>query len=350
SDFISAPGEELLIWTPSQSGARLQEYQIETGGLTPIGFEIESGLASLDAYQNEILTLSRSGVMRLRDRADGRQILEYRGRGLQTAIRTSRGVFIGKAAQGLLDSAILQVNTATRETVPLDSETDLVFFLEYDERRGRLFAIGIQQNADREATTVVEVFEGTNLDRRRTILEIPGEYLDAELIHDPVTGTAYTTLDDRGGILRWDGARVSALLRNHRHIPRKIYLQGEFLVTLNRDGSVSVLDRSRGEPVIDLYVASGGQGSWVALRADGRFIASNDRLARDTFLSLNQPDTTLRSQRIEIQELELERVDDSREGDPRIHRFDSAEDHEDPDSDSEGDQFDPFSGEPAPSS
>ncbi len=348
SDFISAPGQELLVWTPSNSNARLQEYQIETGRLTPTALQVDSSLAAIDAYQNEILTLSRSGVLELRDRTDGSRLLEYRGRSLQTAIRTSRGVFIGKAAQGLLDSAILQVNTSTRETVPLDSETDLVFFLDYDERRGRLFAIGIRRNGGGETTTVVEVFEGTNLDRRRTILEITGEYLDAELIHDPVTGTAYTTLDDRGGILRWDGARVSELLRNHRHIPRKIYLQGEFLVTLNRDGSISVLDRSRGEPVIDLYVADDGQGSWVAIRADGRFIASDDRLARESFLSLNQSATTLGAQRIDIRERELEQVDDSREDDPSIHRFDSAEDEDDGESD--GELFDPFSGEPAPSS
>ncbi|MFW5694203.1 MAG: WD40 repeat domain-containing protein [Alkalispirochaeta sp.] len=351
SRFIATPGQELLVWTPSNAGARLQEYTIETGLLTPSALDIGSGLASLDAYENEVLTLSRSGVLELRDRTDGQQLMEYRGRGLQTAIRTSRGVFIGKAAQGLLDSSILRVNTDTRETVPLDSEADLVFFLDYDERRGRLFAIGIRENNRRETTTVVEVFEGTQLDRRRTILEIPGEYLDAELIHDPVTGTAYTTLDDRGGILRWDGSRVSELLRNHRHIPRKIYLQGEFLISLNRDGTVSVLDRSRGEPVIDLYVAGGGDGSWVAIRTDGRFIASHDRLATNEFLSLNEAGATLRERRIDIREQELDQVEDSSTT-PRIHRFDSAGDDDDDQDQEESDseEFDPFSGDPAPSS
>lgn len=348
SDFIDAPGQDLLVWTPSNSAARLQEYQIESGQLNPLAFDIGSGLASLDAYEDEILTLSRSGVLELRNRSTGNLLMDYRGRGLQSAIRTSRGVFIGKAAQGLLDSAILRVNTDTRETVPLDSESDLVFFLDYDERRGRLFAIGVRRDAHGETTTIVEVFEGTNLDRRRTILEISGEYLDAELIHDPITGSAYTTLDDRGGILRWDGSRVSELLRNHRHIPRKIYLQGDFLVSLNRDGSVSVMDRSRGEPVIDFYVADDGQGSWVALRADGRFIASEDELATDEFLSLNDG-RSLRSRRIEIREQQLNQVEDSAEEDSRIHRFDSADDDEGS-NENDSDFFDPFSGDPAPSS
>jgi hypothetical protein len=342
SDFIDAPGQGLLVWTPSNADARLQEYQIETGILTPLALQIGSGLASLDAYEDEILTLSRSGVLELRSRDSGDLLMDYRGRGLQTAIRTSRGVFIGKAAQGLLDSAILRVNTETRETVPLDSETDLVFFLDYDERRGRLFAVGIRRDDDGATTTVVEVFEGTNLSRRRTILEIAGEYLDAELIHDPITGTAYTTLDDRGGILRWDGSRVSELQRNHRHIPRKIYLHGDFLVSLNRDGSVSILDRSRGEPIMDFYVIDDDQGSWVAIRADGRFVASVDELVAEQYLSLNESGTTLPSRRIELRQEQLENVEDSDNEDSNIHRFDSADDG--------NGGFDPFSGDPAPSS
>ncbi len=355
SDFIEAAGQDLLVWTPSNADARLQEYQIESGELTPLPFDIGSGLASLDAYEDEILTLSRSGVVELRHRSTGNLLMDYRGRGLQAAIRTSRGVFIGKAAQGLLDSSILRVNTDTRETVPLDSESDLVFFLDYDERRGRLFAIGVRRNDRGDTSTIVEVFEGANLTRRRTILEISGEYLDAELIHDPVTGSAYTTLDDRGGILRWDGSRVSELLRNHRHIPRKIYLQGDFLVSLNRDGSVSVMDRSRGEPVMDFYVADDNRGSWVALRADGRFIASADELATEEFLSLNEG-RSLRARRIDIREEELDEVEDVEESDSRIHRFDSAEDGDDEtdgtdESQEDGSEsFDPFSGDPAPSS
>jgi acid stress-induced BolA-like protein IbaG/YrbA len=342
SDFIAAPGQELLVWTPANSEARLQEYQIDTGRLTPLALQVGSGLASLDAYEDEILTLSRSGVLELRRRNTGDLLMDYRGRGLQTAIRTSRGVFIGKAAQGLLDSAILRVNTETRETVPLDSETDLVFFLDYDERRGRLFAIGIRRDGEGATTTVVEVFEGTNLTRRRTILEITGEYLDAELIHDPVTGTAYTTLDDRGGILRWDGSRVSELQRNHRHIPRKIYLQGDFLVSLNRDGSVSILDRSRGEAIMDFYVIDDDQGSWVAIRGDGRFVASGEQLVAEQFLSLNESGATLPSRRIDLRREELDDVEDSESSDADLHRFDSAGDRDE--------DFDPFSGDPAPSS
>jgi WD40 repeat protein len=343
--FLPNDDGDLLLWTPRNSRSRLNTYRLGERQIDPIDFPVPGGLLDVDVYGDELLTLSRSGTLELRDRINGSLITSYRGRGLQTAIRTRRGVFIGKARQGLLDSAILRVNPDTGETVPLDTESDLVFALEFDLRRGRLFAIGVRSTDDGTISTVVEVFEGVAFDRRRTILEIPGEYLDAELIHDPVTGTAYTTLDDRGGILRWDGARISELLRSPAHIPRRVYLQGEFLYTLNRDGSVSVIDRGRGRPVIDFHVIEATNGAWVATRPDGRYLASSDVLAHSSVLSVNMDRETLDTRRLTIEERAIPQ--EEQEAERPLHRFDSAENE---DRLEETEMFVPESGAPAPSS
>jgi WD40 repeat protein len=343
--FLPNDDGDLLLWTPRNPQSRLNNYRLGERQIDPIDFSVASGLLDVDIYGDELLTLSRSGTLELRDRFNGSLITSYRGRGLQTAIRTRRGVFIGKARQGLLDSAILRVNPDTGETVPLETESDLVFALEFDLRRGRLFAIGVRSAEGGSISTVVEVFEGVAFDRRRTILEVPGEYLDAELIHDPVTGTAYTTLDDRGGILRWDGSRISELLRSPAHIPRKVYLQGEFLYTLNRDGSVSVVDRMRGRPVIDFHVIEATNGAWVATRPDGRYLASSDVLAHPSVLSINMQRETLESRRLTIEERAIPR--EEQEAERPLHRFDSAENEDLLD---ETESFTPESGAPAPSS
>jgi WD40 repeat protein len=343
--FLPNDDGDLLLWTPRNPQSRLNNYRLGERQIDPIDFSVASGLLDVDIYGDELLTLSRSGTLELRDRFNGSLITSYRGRALQTAIRTRRGVFIGKARQGLLDSAILRVNPDTGETVPLETESDLVFALEFDLRRGRLFAIGVRSAEGGSISTVVEVFEGVAFDRRRTILEVPGEYLDAELIHDPVTGTAYTTLDDRGGILRWDGSRISELLRSPAHIPRKVYLQGEFLYTLNRDGSVSVVDRMRGRPVIDFHVIEATNGAWVATRPDGRYLASSDVLAHPSVLSINMQRETLESRRLTIEERAIPR--EEQEAERPLHRFDSAENEDLLD---ETESFTPESGAPAPSS
>ena len=333
----------LMLWTPQNPSGRVQNYSLGSTRPRPVQVELPAGLVAVDLYQDELLTLSRAGQLALHDLVREQTRLNYRGRGLQTAIRTSRGVFVGRAGQGLLDASVLRLDAVTSETIPLQAESDLVFFLNFDERRGRLYAIGIRRD-DSGVTTLVEVFEGADFTRSRTILEVPGEYLDAVIIHDPVTGTAYTTLDDRGGILRWDGTRVSELLRNPAHIPERIFLQGDFLFSLNRDGTVSVVDRFRGEPILDLYVLADTDGAWLAVRPDGRYLSSSDRLADSSFMSLNGSGS-LASRRIEL----AAGSDTTGDGDDAVpvHRFESAED---PEIIEETENFDPESGEIAPSS
>ena len=344
SAFVPTGDRDLLIWTPANAEHRIQRHRLGTDQLRPLEAAVPGGLMATDAYENELLTLARSGTLEIRDRESGSLILSYRGRGLQTAIRSSRGVFVGKAASGVLDSSILRLNVRTRETIPLESRSDLVFSLHFDESRGRLYALGVQNQNTDQVSTVVEVFEGINLERRRTILDIPGEYPDAELITDPITGIAYTTLDDRGGVLRWDGRRVTELVRNQAHIPRTIYVEGDFLYTLNRDGTASVIDRFDGTPVLDLYVMADTDGGWIALRPDGRFFASQNALAQERYLSLNVPGEELSDRRLMLRDAPVESAEEDQ---TREHRFDSARDSE---VEAETDDFDPQSGAPAPSS
>jgi hypothetical protein len=261
-------------------------------------------------------------------------------------------MFVGKAEDGIFDSSVLRVDTDTGETVALDTTTDLVFHLAYDARRGRLFSVGIKRPPEGGISTVIEIFEGAAFQRNRVILEIPGEYLDATVIVDAVTGTAYTTLDDRGGILTWDGTRVSELLRNPAHIPARIFLEGTYLYSVNRDGTVSVIDRSTGEQVLDLYVIDGvGSGAWLAVRPDGRFFASRGSLATTRYLSLSGATEQSASEILERLRLRVpeEANVPSPSGDQRApgDRFDSGRD---PDRDEPGRDFDPFDDAPAPSS
>lgn len=301
-----------------------------------------------DAYRRELLFLNRSGRVELFDVDTGRSTFSYRGRGLQTAILTNRGMFLGKAADGVLDSSVLRVDPRTGETVTIDTATDLVFRLAYDSQRGRLFSIGVVNDATRGLSTVIEIFEGATFQRRQTILEIKGEYLDASVVIDPVTGNAYTTLDDRGGILRWDGTRISELARNPSHIPRRMRIVEDYLVSVNRDGTVSILDRFTGAMVLDLYMIAGlGPGAWIAVRPDGHFVVSRDAAATPRYVSVSdEHDRSLDALRLYIPERSDTSVNDS-SNEPGS-RFDTGIDRDD-DIDT-APRFNPFGDEPAPSS
>ena len=250
-----------LIWTPgAERENAIRRFDFRRATVSRSSVVPPVSLQTIDVYDQRVLFLDRSGRIELHDTRTGATVFSYRGRGLQTAIYTARGMFVGKAEAGVFDSSVLRVNSDTGETVALNTSTDLVFHLSYDARRGRLFSVGIKRPPEGGISTVIEIFEGAAFQRSRVILEIPDEYLDATVIVDPVTGTAYTTLDDRGGILTWDGTRVSELLRNAAHIPARIFLDGMYLYSVNRDGTVSVFDRTTGEQKLNLYVID---GSWL---------------------------------------------------------------------------------------
>jgi hypothetical protein len=96
----------------------------------------------------------------------------------------------------------------------------------------------------------------------------------------------YTTLDDRGGILRWDGIRTVALDRDLAHIPRRLFVIPEYVIALNNDGTVTALSRRTGQVQIKLGVIdSGTTGTWAAIRSDGEVFASHDFLRSPRFIS-----------------------------------------------------------------
>jgi WD40 repeat protein len=348
--FISDNGRLHLIWLPSERDLALRDFDPRNVEVLQSPLQPPDALTGMDIYNDSVLFLDRSGRVVIQNATTGMPTFNYRGRSIQTAILTSRGVFLGTAAGDIFNSSVLRLDTRTSETVPLDTTTDLVFFLRYDEQRGRLFTIGVRTDNTGRLFTVVEVFEGASFQRSRTIIEIEGEYLEAMLVVDPVTGSAYTTLDDRGGILRWDGTRVSEVRRNPKHIPSRIALDGDYLYSVNRDGTVSVFDRFAGEMIVDIYAVTGaGAGAWIAIRPDGTFLASRDSLGSSRFLSLND-DRLPGLERLQLSVPRTQPVLTPDQGRNRTvpgSRFDSGRDRN---GESRDETFDPFSGEPAPSS
>ena len=330
--------DRVLVRNEQRGKVSLQRYDSERSLIDETTYETGNNPLAIDLYNGQLLTVQRSGEVTVNDSESGETTLSYRGRGIQTGIITSRGVFLGRTAEE--NAAILRLNSQTGETVPIRTRASLVFQLHFDEQRGRLYAIGILRESDQQISTIIEIFEGTNFARRRQIITMEGEYLDAVLTHDPTSGTVYTTLDDRGGVLRWDGRRTRELLRNQAHIPYELHVAGDLLFSVNRDGSLSVIDRSAGVTILDLYIIQGTDGGWFALRPDGRFVASRDQLIDRTYLSANQPLGRLADQRIELRT--TNRADGA--GDNTIHRFDSGEISPDVL------EYDAESGAPAPSS
>jgi len=301
SRFIPTGDIDLLLWTPGGNGDEaIREFRFYATRASELDFPYPRSIVSVDADDDSILFVSRTGRLQVLDRRTGIEEFSYPGIGLQTAILTRRGIFVGETEDGPIDSALLRLNIETGETVPLDTEAYLVFSLFYDERRARLFTIGLRRDGGGGVSTVIEVLEGVTFQRRRTILEVEGEYLSANIVVDPITGIAYTNLDDRGGIIRWDGVRSSELLRNPAHVPSRMVVAGDYLYTVNGDGTVSVIERYEGIPVMDYYVLGGTAGEWIAMQPDGAYVTSSERYADERTISVNDPRYSVESLALQL--------------------------------------------------
>ncbi len=300
SRFIADADEDLLVWMPRDLEAAVHEFRLYSSQTDPVLLPYPTSIQAVDAHDNRILLVSRAGRVQLFDRISNEELFSYPGIGIQTAIATSRGVFVGKTDQGPIDSALLRLNPETGETVPLTTAADLVFYLYYDERRGRLYSIGLQRDSREVPRTIIEVIEGASFDRRRSIIEVTGEYLSAQVAVDSTTGLTYTNLDDRGGIVRWERARPAALIRNPAHVPERMIVAGDYLFSANADGTVSVVDRYAGTAVMDFYVLRNTRGDWIAMQQDGGYAASSARQVNERTISVNDDRWSLESLRLFI--------------------------------------------------
>lgn len=282
--LIERDGMNMFIWTPSNQEEQLYRYRFY-GAALPLGYELPGTLRYVGATEDHLLVITRTGVLQVYD-SEGSLIYDYRGIGLLAAIETNRGIIAGQTTQGVLGSSILRLSPETGETVPIESRSKLVFELVYDQQRGRLFTLGVRESTRNEVSTVLEMHSGINFDSSRIILEVPGEHLDASLIIDSISGDIYTTLDDRGGILKWDGLRVSDMVRNPSHIPNRMKLQGNFLFTANTDGTVSIYDVHERSLVFDLTIQDLRQRiGWIATSRDGGYFTNEEILTTSEYLS-----------------------------------------------------------------
>ncbi len=285
SRFITRDPLNLYVWTPENGEAPLRRFRFY-GVTLPLDFSLPVVPRFVSARDDQLLVISAAGEVNLLDES-GTELFRYRGIGLQAAISTPFGIFAGKTVETAFDSSLVRISPLTGETVPLSNDADLIFSFAFDERRGRLFSLGVAEDERAGLATVLQVHEGSSTDRSRTVLSIPGEHLDSHVLVDETTGNTFTTLDDRGGILRWDGRRVSELARNTARVPLRLRLSDGLLVATNTDGTLSTYEASSGEHRFDLAFVELGNGriEWIVVINDGRFYTPSDTAAEAAYVS-----------------------------------------------------------------
>lgn len=265
-------GERFALWRMDSRPAALALAGPASFRVLPTSFG--GRLIDVRRAGSLIATLDSNGACSLIDPESGSPTFSYTAFGTRTIVSTAENRLIAGLARGSpFNTALLQINTTTGETVPIPSDDRMVFDLAYDPTTHSLYSLGIRGEGP-NLRTVLAVHDAATLSSGIPLLTRPGADLGATLVVDPSSGALYTTVGYRGvqRILPGSAPDAYTLFQRTNHLPRKVVVARHWVISLNSDSSLSMWDKQSGRWALDFYVFK--NWSWLAILPSGKFYAS----------------------------------------------------------------------------
>jgi hypothetical protein len=219
---------------------------------------------------DQVAALDRKGDIHIIDLTSGEISFSFSSFGLQSLAFTGDHTLVaGRGQSSTISTPLLQLNTLTGETVDLADTNLLTFQLIYDPLTRKLYSLGIEERR-RQLRTVLKMHDGDRWEKIETLSTVIGENLDAHMLVEKEGSRIFTSLGSRGiNMLYWGGFTP---FEAGPGLPGKIITLDNFLVALNKDGSLGFWNIRTGTLAYTLYLFS--DDHWVALLPNGRFQSS----------------------------------------------------------------------------
>jgi WD40 repeat protein len=256
---------KLFLWKKDDQPGAFTVLDLASGQFRPIsGFS--SPLAQFDVCPEGIVTIEKSGLCQILDRATFETVFQYWAPGMNRLIFAGSELLIGgKSAFAEYGSPLLRINRWTGETVSIPDSSAIVYDLLFDSREGWLFSLGVDRSSDR-TLTLLKMHYGVNYTQDREIFRYEGEDLNAALTaENDLWTTLYFTI---GGdsINAWNGYRF-VQLEPSPHVPYRLYSLDKMLFALNQDSTITVWDTRSRRILLHFYIFKDME--WAALLANG---------------------------------------------------------------------------------
>jgi hypothetical protein len=261
----------LVIWTRGDDRGAYGIMDPKTGAVTP-GFGGFTGpLVQVQPAGDRLLTLEKSGLVRIFALDAAAPVFQVWSPGVNRLAMLSPRKLVGGRSAPEGDGSLISIDMDTGETVIVAGRNPFAYDLLYDPARKLLYSLQV----DASGNTVLLANSGKDLEQQFSVMEYPGEDLNASIVQDPSDGRLYSSLGfDR--IMRWDGTDLAPIPASDQ-VPRRLAVRGGLLYSLNRNSTVSIWDTSAGRFVGDMYFFPSGE--WCVLFPDGGF-ASSEGAAR----------------------------------------------------------------------
>jgi WD40 repeat protein len=275
-DFIDE--EKLVLWGRTSARREVHFLKRPQGSFGGPIIEFPSPILQVGVNENGLLAVEKSGSVRIFDRAGENTVFEYSAPGTKMVIPVGRDILVGARTRiSAFQGSLLRVDTRTGETVPLAGSSLLSYDLAYDSERKTLYSLSVNRK-DTNSTTCVIVRRAPDFDMGQAIIQFAGEDLTASVTVAP-DGWLYTSLGYET-VTGWKNY-IRQTLAPSKHIPRKLKATDQFIISLNKDSTVTVWDRRSGGILLEFYPFK--DLSWVALFPNERTYLSHNA---DRYLNL----------------------------------------------------------------
>ncbi len=272
----------VLLWNREGDSGSLGTLDPLTGGFQLRLTGLPAALAQASVLDQQLLLLDRRGEIRLYSLA---QVLSadplvplppqqrFWAPGASKVAGTGQRLVAGRSRASAAAAPLLQIDTATAETVLLPDAALLIYDLA-QHASGQLLTLGVESAragaGGAQARTVLKRRSGTTLVQERILDAYAGEDLFASLVAAPDGRMVYSSLG-LDTVRVWDGRRLVAMERSG-HRPRQLGVAADLLLAHNADGTFTVWDRSTHAVLFDLYLFRGFD--WLAVARGGSYTHS----------------------------------------------------------------------------
>ena len=266
-------GGDLLIWKKDGDSGSFLVFDPYSGYSSSEYNAFARPLLSLDYKDRTVISLEKDGTIRLINPVTQMVDFQYASIGIQSVILIpGKAIVAGKNVTNLYESPMLHINPYTGETVGIENDAFIIYALAHDSRKDILYSLSLIKDGDQTKTELF-THRGENYDEPKKITTFNNADLGGDIIVDNRTSALFVSAGYTG-IKKWDGKSLIDFQKTD-HIPRKLFLDGNYIYALNSDGSVSVWFKGSGYHLLDFYIFK--DHGWLGIAENGTYFSDSKR-------------------------------------------------------------------------
>ncbi|MCF7927899.1 MAG: WD40 repeat domain-containing protein [Spirochaetales bacterium] len=303
--------DTLFVWRETGNEGKLMEFDTEKG--KPIFGPINTprGISDVEPSGRNFIILENNGRIKRIEPASFfplNEIVEsipekavsfqYLAIGAQTILQTdSRTLLVGKNRSQRFRDPLLKINLNTGETIPISGNMNSIYELVMNDRNKSLFSIGMRETSSGKISTTLNRHTLYNPGQQREIFSYDGRDSNASMVFDDTSDRLYFTIG-YNSLHYFDGRRSKDFPVAGDVIPRQLAVNEEYLISLNRDSTVSLWDKDRMQNLVTFYLFKDGR--WLAVFGSEGYFGSPGIEDRITVVQDGKPLPSFRNSRFRL--------------------------------------------------